>query len=285
MTLATPAQFVQAVRAHEIDPVVFCTHLLHTAASGEGTVDPSQTAEEFDIHREAANHLHDLASEFGLVGFTSQTTNRVKVNRNTTIEFIQFLNIFDDHLTASEAELLANDAVHDVELSIAVPDEFDERSAELMARLIRLVRNAERELLLVTPFFTRFGVDVFVDHLAFATDRGVDVTLLTRDVTENGENAGHVERIRETVRSSGDTSNFQVYQYDSPHGRLHAKTLIADAEIAYVGSANLTNYSLKEAIEIGLIVRGPVVDELTDFFEAVRRSANTQEYSEGSARP
>ncbi|SEH15020.1 PLD-like domain-containing protein [Natronorubrum sediminis] len=285
MTLATPAQFVQSVRAHEIDPVAFCTHLLHTAASGEGTVDPSQTADEFGIHREAANHLHDLASEFGLVDFTSQATNRVRVNRNATIEFIQFLNIFDEYMTPSEAELLANNEVHDVELSIAVPSGFDGKSAELMARLIRLVRNAERELLLVTPFFTRFGVDVFVDHLASATDRGVDITLLTRDVTDNRENADHVERIRETVRSNGDTSNFHVYQYDSPHGRLHAKTLIADTEIAYVGSANLTNYSLKEAIEIGLIVRGPVVDELTDFFEIVRCSANTQKYSEGPTQP
>lgn len=285
MTLATPAQFVQSVRAHEIDPVVFCTYLLHTAASGEGTVDPSQTAEEFEIHREAANHLHDLASEFGLVDFTSRTTNRVKVNRQTVIDFIQFINIFDEHMTASEAELLANNAVHDVELSIAVPNEFNGKSAELMARLIRLVRNADRELLLVTPFFTRFGVDVFVDHLAAATARGVDVSLMTRDVTDGGKNADHVERIRETVQTSGDTSNFHVYQYDSPHGRLHAKTLIADTEVAYVGSANLTNYSLKEAIEIGLIVRGPVVDELIDFFEVVRRSVNTQKYSGGSTCP
>jgi phosphatidylserine/phosphatidylglycerophosphate/cardiolipin synthase-like enzyme len=252
--------------------------------SDDGTIEPSQTSEEFDIHVDAASHLHDIASEFGLVDFRSPTIKEARINRETTIEFIQFLELFDEYMTPFESELLANDAIHDVELSVAVPSEFDGKSAELMARLVRLVRNAEHDLLLVTPFFTRFGVDVFVNHLASATDRGVGVTLLTRDITDGGDNKEHIERIRKKVATNGNTSNFHIYEYNSPHGRLHAKTLIADNNIAYVGSANLTNYSLKEAIEVGLVVCGPVVNDLSAFFETVRSSAYTQKYSGVSPR-
>jgi len=275
MSLTTPAAFIQSLRAHGIDPIVFCTHLIHTSASNDGSVLPRQTADEFGIHDEAADRLHDLASEFGLVEYTSAQSSRVGVNPTAVTEFIQFLTYFGKYATKTEVELLADDRVHDVELTISVPDEFEDRSAELMARLIRFVRNAETELIVVTPFFTRFGVDTFVDHLAQATSRGVRVTVLTRDVTGENDNAEHVQRIYETVTDAGDIRNLHLFEYNSEHGNLHAKALVADGEAAYVGSANFTNYSLKNAIEIGLIVHGPVVEELTDFFAAVQASSDT----------
>jgi len=277
MSLTTPAEFIRSVRAHDIDPIVLCTHLIHTAAANEGAVTPRQTADEFDIHTDAANHLHDLASEFGLVEYTSPTTNRVSVNRSVANEFIQFLVYFEEYATPTEVELLADDTIHDVELTISVPEAFEKRSAELMARLIRFVKNAQADLIVVTPFFTRFGVDTFVDHLAQATSRGTHVTVLTRDVADNGDNFEHVHRIYETVADTGNIGNLSMFEYDSEHGNLHAKALIADGEKAYVGSANFTNYSLKNAIEIGLIVRGPVVEELTEFIAAVQASTNTRE--------
>jgi len=192
------------------------------------------------------------------------------------MEFIQFLNRFEDYATSREIELLADNNIHAVDLYVAVPELFEGRAADLMARLTRLVRNAEAELLVVTPFFTRFGVESFVDHLAQATSRGVSVTILTRDATGDGNNAEYINTIRETIAETGNDRNLQVCEYASQQGRLHAKALIADKERAYVGSANLTNYSLKEAIEIGLIVEGVAVSELSAFFETVRASSDTR---------
>jgi len=276
MSLTTPAEFIQSLRAHDIDPIVLCTHLIHTSARNDGTITPKQTADEFGIHDEAADRLHDLASEFELVEYTSAQTSRVSVNQTAVTEFIQFLSYFGKYATESEIELLADDRVHDVELTVSVPDAFEDRSAELMARLTRFVRNAESELIVVTPFFTRFGVDAFVDYLAQATNRGVSVTVLTRDVTDGNDNAEHVQRIHETVMDAGDVRNLHLFEYDSDHGNLHAKALIADGDRAYVGSANFTNYSLKSAIEIGLIVQGPVVNDLTDFVATVEVSSDTK---------
>ena len=276
MSLTTPAEFIQSLRAHDIDPIVFCTHLIHTSARNDGTITPKQTADEFSIHDGAADRLHDLASEFELVEYTGAQTSRVSVNRTAVTEFIQFLSYFGKYATESEIELLADDRAHDVELTVSVPDEFEDRSAELMARLTRFVRNAESELLVVTPFFTRFGVDAFVDYLAQATNRGVSVTVLTRDVADGDDNAEHVQRIHKTVTDGGDVRNLHLFEYSSDHGNLHAKALIADRERAYVGSANFTNYSLRSSIEIGLIVQGPVVNDLADFFETVQASSDTK---------
>jgi len=275
MSLATPAKFIRSLRAHEIEPVVFCTYLIYTSARSDDPITSKQTADEFNIDEEAGDWLHDLAAEFDLVEYMGDRTNRVSVNSAKVTEFIQFLSYFENYATESEIELLADDRVHDVELTVSVPDAFEGRSAELMARLTRFVRNAESELIVVTPFFTRFGVDVFVDYLAQATGRGIRVTVLTRDVTGEKDNADHVQRIHETVTETGDVRNLQLFEYDSDHGNLHAKALIADGRRAYVGSANFTNYSLKTAIEIGLIVQGPVVNELAGFFSAVLSSSDT----------
>lgn len=275
MSLATPAEFVSSLYAHEIDPSAFCTHLLHQATTGQGTVSTRVTAEEFDIDVDGATHLYQLASEFNLISYTGPDAGTVEVNQNEVTQFKHFLDVFTTYLTSTELDLLAEEWIHDAELSIAVPDEFDGRSADLMARLTRLVQNAESELLVVTPFFTRFGVDIFVNHLARATDRGVLVTILTRDASGDGDNVEYINTIRETIAESGTLSNLRVYEYDSEFGRLHAKALVADEDKAYVGSANLTTYSLQEAIEIGLIVQGPVVQDLAEFFTTVQNSTNT----------
>lgn len=277
MSITTPAEFIQALRAHSIDPVVFCTHLIHTAAVNDGTASPEQTADEFDIHTEAAIHLYDRAAQFGLVEYPTPKTNQVAVSRSTITEFIHFLTYFEQYTTSAELELLAENGVHDIEFTASVPSEFENYSADLMARLIQFVRNAQTSLLVVTPFFTQFGVDTFVDHLAQATDRGVHVTILTRDVIGDGENSEYAKQIYDTVSESGTSRNLSILEYTSDQGRLHAKALISDNDTAYVGSANFTNYSLKSAIEIGLIVQGTVIDDLVEFFATVQASADTRE--------
>lgn len=276
MTLSTPAQFITSIRNHSIEPTVFCTHLLHRGVANDRCVRITQTATEFDIDRGAAARLHRLAAEFNLVSYPNGQTDPVQVNQQQVMEFIQFIDRFGDYATSRELKLLADSGIHDVDLYVAVPELFEGRAADLLARLTRLVRNAETELLVVTPFFTRFGVEGFVDHLAQATSRGVSVTILTRDATGDGNNVEYIETIRETITETGNGGNLEVLEYASQQGRLHAKALIADTERAYVGSANLTNYSLKEAIEIGLIVEGPAVSELSDFFETVRASSDTR---------
>jgi phosphatidylserine/phosphatidylglycerophosphate/cardiolipin synthase-like enzyme len=95
-------------------------------------------------------------------------------------------------------------------------------------------------------------------------------------MTNNNDNAEYISQIHNTVAHQGSNQNLSLFEYDAEDGNLHAKALIADRDAAYVGSANFTNYSLKEAIEIGFIVRGPVVEELTDFITTIQASSDTK---------
>lgn len=51
-------------------------------------------------------------------------------------------------------------------------------------------------------------------------------------------------------------------EHDPSHANLYAKAAIADDRLAFVTSANLTEYALDRNIELGLLVRGGAVPKL-----------------------
>jgi phosphatidylserine/phosphatidylglycerophosphate/cardiolipin synthase-like enzyme len=131
--------------------------------------------------------------------------------------------------------------------------------------------DAESSLVMVTPFFTEFGIDKFVTRLAQRAADDVTVDVITRD-TDEGDAEEAVHRLERAALDidGGVLENISVYDYGTATERLHAKTLVADGEQAYIGSANLTAYSLREAIEIGVIIDGPVVEDINTFLTEVR---------------
>jgi len=64
-----------------------------------------------------------------------------------------------------------------------------------------------------------------------------------------------------------------LYEQDDKTGRqayaTHAKIAIADTEVCYLGSANLTDMSLSNNFELGVLLRGDSVDVAVDVFDAV----------------
>ncbi len=47
----------------------------------------------------------------------------------------------------------------------------------------------------------------------------------------------------------------RALELDGPGGVLHAKAIVADDEVVFVTSANLTEAALNRIIEVGLLVR------------------------------
>jgi phosphatidylserine/phosphatidylglycerophosphate/cardiolipin synthase-like enzyme len=52
---------------------------------------------------------------------------------------------------------------------------------------------------------------------------------------------------------------------------FHAKIVMADASMAYVGSANLLESSYEFTLECGFIIEGPAVAQVADLVEAIMR--------------
>lgn len=150
--------------------------------------------------------------------------------------------------------------------------EVPSRSTE--AVVLEVVSAARSHLLLVT--YAAFRYPPLVAALTSAAERGVRTHVLV----ETRAAAGH-------LLSSEPASAFATIQrlslYEWPpskrageagriRGRMHAKLAVADRELAFVTSANLTGNGIEDNLECGLLVRGgPVPGKLADHVAALVR--------------
>lgn len=122
---------------------------------------------------------------------------------------------------------------------------------------LRVARSAAGALTVMTPFLNADGADWALDVLA-AAGEGVARHLVVR---ERGRILALLEARRERIAALGIT--LFDYWVPSPgglgtHETFHAKAVLADDRCAYVGSANLTIYTLR-SLELGVLLEGPPV--------------------------
>ena len=126
-----------------------------------------------------------------------------------------------------------------------------------------------------------FRSETVIGDLASLPGRGVETRILTRE-TASAAGPREVlndifERIPEHRRQLFAVRD--LFQRDSKTGRqavaTHAKVVIADEELCYIGSANLTRTSLSSNFELGVILRGEFVSDVADVFDQVFNSAES----------
>jgi phosphatidylserine/phosphatidylglycerophosphate/cardiolipin synthase-like enzyme len=205
----------------------------------------------------------------GGVWFPSGMEDSVRIDRPAMSGLLAFLERLSSAMTSRQQRVLADDQLDTIEMTTSVPFNPEEGESDLMPHLASIVTGAEEQLILVTPFFNRFAVDTFVDRVVAAAEDGVTVKIITRD-TDSGDNSAAVDRIYDAVADADAISNLEVFDYGAEGQRLHAKALVADEELAYVGSANMTSYSLQEAIEIGVIIEGSTATTVAEFFNSLQ---------------
>jgi phosphatidylserine/phosphatidylglycerophosphate/cardiolipin synthase-like enzyme len=129
------------------------------------------------------------------------------------------------------------------------------RTREVLLELIRL---AERRLAVVR--FAAECVPEVLAELSMAIGRGVEVRLVLESAEASRGRLTHDAAA--AFASLGTTAGFYVWPTEQRTsaegvlGTLHAKGAIADAQAAFVTSANLTGHALTANMELGLLVRG-----------------------------
>lgn len=121
--------------------------------------------------------------------------------------------------------------------------------------LLDLIGQARNDLFLVS--FVAYDVPSIVDALNSATDRGVSVEILLETSTSHGGSLS-VDPIA-TMRRSVTSADLFVWTDRPPpftNGRVHAKVAVADGQIAFLTSANLTGHALDKNMEAGVLVTG-----------------------------
>lgn len=152
------------------------------------------------------------------------------------------------------------------------PSDFDMR--QITSALLKLCREAEDDLTVVSPYLESIGVEWLRPGIKAALRRGVDVTIVSRELTTGEPNFEALDNL--LGLAGGGHGQLSVYDYYEPRSdsqaplyTLHSKVIVADREAAYVGSANFTRYGFNENLEIGAILRGRRVAELQRVFDFV----------------
>lgn len=162
------------------------------------------------------------------------------------------------HPTAFEAESFDVDRTR----LLLAPDNAE-------AELVRAVRSAEES---VDVKQVRVGDPGFplLRALLDAAERGVEVRLLlSSEWYVEDENRELKRWLDEQVEAGDLPLSVRLADPDGEFEKIHAKGLIVDGELTYIGSLNWNNSSLRHNREVGLLVESP---EVGAYFGAVFES-------------
>ena len=138
--------------------------------------------------------------------------------------------------------------------------------------LIELASQAEKRMVIVSPFLDREGMQ-WIRQL-FEAPRGKS---LERIMIVRARDEAEIEAMM-SVRGWLSDNSITVLSYAIMHDRaartamletFHAKIILADNDKAYVGSSNMTRWSRDFSMECGVILRGPAVKPVATLVEAI----------------
>lgn len=126
--------------------------------------------------------------------------------------------------------------------------------------LLEVIESARRSLLVVS--FAVYRIPAVAQALVQAADRGVRVWLCLEPGEASG---GHVSVDGTQTLGQDVLSRVTIYTWPpesrptDPLGRsgsLHAKCAVADEDLLFITSANLTEFAMNLNMELGVLVRG-----------------------------
>lgn len=145
------------------------------------------------------------------------------------------------------------------------PANPEEAPNQLAARLLQLLEGAQREVILISAYLV--PTPELEAAIANAEARGVEVRILTNSLRSNNHLPAHSayrRHLRQLVDSGADLHEVRVdardrglymsRPVDEKRLGLHAKILVVDDDVVFIGSCNLDPRSLSINTEAGLII-------------------------------
>jgi hypothetical protein len=133
--------------------------------------------------------------------------------------------------------------------------------------------NARKEVIVISPYWSRSGVEALLRRMPATALVGVNLIILTlpeaHHKNEAREALCYFKRQTEIRKATCDIRSFQIHDDWTP--MLHAKALIADSNFGYMGSANFTGNGVDSSVEIGISFTGAKAIELRKWLYALSR--------------
>jgi putative cardiolipin synthase len=157
-------------------------------------------------------------------------------------------------------------------------DKKETRSLRIGPQIKSMIDRAQQDVLLISPYF--IPGDSGTQYLGGLAARGVDVKVLTNSLASNDEaavHAGYAHYRRALLEGGVDLYELQpaagVEQPATSGGTssgvsLHAKAIVVDAQLVFIGSMNMDQRSKLLNTEMGIIVDCPALAvAVTNFFD------------------
>lgn len=116
----------------------------------------------------------------------------------------------------------------------------------ILFAMMQAIMLCKKELLITTPYFSPTAS--FVDALKIASLSGVAVKLLVPGISDSVL----VNAISNSYYSELLQAGIEIYKYKK--GFVHAKTIVCDSQVSFVGTANLDQRSFELNFEIHQII-------------------------------
>ena len=157
------------------------------------------------------------------------------------------------------------------EPATADPLQYPDASDKLAAALVHMVADADDEIVIVTAYL----IPTPQLEAAFrqAARKGVRIRVLTNSLRSNNHTAAHsayrgfIRRLmsigiemHEVRAEAKDRHLYMARPVADKHLALHAKILLVDDDLTFVGSANLDPRSLHLNTEVGVLVDSPALN-------------------------
>ncbi|MBS3910101.1 MAG: DISARM system phospholipase D-like protein DrmC [Actinobacteria bacterium] len=137
--------------------------------------------------------------------------------------------------------------------------------------LLEVIGAARRSLYLVS--FVAYNIGAVVEAIRSAIDMGVKVDILLEASTSHGGtlDIDSVRMFSQQIPSANIYTWSQAAKAASEWtGVVHAKCAVADGELAFITSANLTMAAMERNMELGVVVHGGhLPDQLARHLEAL----------------
>jgi len=156
----------------------------------------------------------------------------------------------------------------------------------IMTPLIESIRSAEKEVVLISPYFVPLKEGI--NGLSKLQARGVNVTVITNSLAANNQfmvHGGYAPsrkplltagvKIYE-VRPDAEVSGTEFVNASGAKATLHTKSFIVDRSHVFIGSFNFDPRSANLNTELGVIIHDPDLAEL--YSEKIDNDLRSQTY-------
>lgn len=138
-----------------------------------------------------------------------------------------------------------------------------------------MVRAARRRVVVMTPFFDSTGAAWLKELLSFVSP-GVDCALILRsleDTTRKDYPLGF-DALSPWLKEQGvRVCNYSIPRLGGGRETFHAKAVLCDRRVAYLGSTNVTAASLEHSMEMGVVLEGQAAAGVAEVIDAVLAAA------------